>query len=50
MQRLAGKGCEFGQTSINLQPKWEIFKNFNLKGQFSFRLNSDVYPRHKGEF
>ena len=34
--------AEFGQTSINLQPKWEVFKDFNLRGQFSFRLNSDV--------
>ncbi|MET4544571.1 TonB-linked SusC/RagA family outer membrane protein [Pedobacter africanus] len=36
------RAFEFGQTSINLQPKWEMFKNFNLKGQFSFRLNSDI--------
>jgi TonB-linked SusC/RagA family outer membrane protein len=36
------RAAEFGQTSINLQPRWEVFKNFNLKGQFSFRLNSDV--------
>jgi TonB-linked SusC/RagA family outer membrane protein len=36
------RAAEFGQTSINLQPKWEVFKNFNLKGQFSFRLNSDI--------
>jgi TonB-linked SusC/RagA family outer membrane protein len=36
------RAVEFGQTSINLQPKWEMFRNFNLKGQFSFRLNSDV--------
>lgn len=36
------RDAEFGQTSINLQPKWEMFKDFNLKGQFSFRLNSDV--------
>lgn len=34
---------EYGQSSINLQPKWEVFPNFNLKGQFSFRLNSDIY-------
>ncbi|GAA4806086.1 TonB-dependent receptor [Olivibacter ginsenosidimutans] len=33
---------ENGQASINFQPKWEVFPNFNLKGQFSFRLNSDV--------
>jgi TonB-linked SusC/RagA family outer membrane protein len=36
------RDAEFGQTSINLQPRWEVFKDFNLKGQFSFRLNSDV--------
>jgi TonB-linked SusC/RagA family outer membrane protein len=34
---------EYGQSSINLQPKWEVFPGFNLRGQFSFRLNSDVY-------
>ncbi len=33
---------ESGQASINLQPRWEVFRNFNLKGQFSFRLNSDI--------
>lgn len=36
------RAAEYGQTSINFQPKWEMFKNFNLRGQFSFRLNSDV--------
>lgn len=36
------RAAEFGQTSINLQPKWEVARNLNLKGQFSFRLNSDV--------
>lgn len=36
------RNYESGQTSINLQPKWEVFKNFNVKGQFSFRLNSDA--------
>lgn len=36
------RAFEFGQTGINIQPKWEILKGFNLKGQFSFRLNSDV--------
>lgn len=30
------------QSSINLQPKWEVFPGFNLKGQFSYRLNSDA--------
>lgn len=34
--------AEDGQASLNLQPKWEVFPNFNLNGQFSFRLNSDV--------
>jgi TonB-dependent starch-binding outer membrane protein SusC len=33
---------EYGQSSINLQPKWEILPGLNLRGQFSFRLNSDV--------
>jgi TonB-linked SusC/RagA family outer membrane protein len=36
------RASEFGQTSINLQPKWEAFKDFNVRGQFSFRLNSDI--------
>ncbi|SEW52520.1 TonB-linked outer membrane protein, SusC/RagA family [Chitinophaga arvensicola] len=34
---------EYGQSSINLQPKWEVLPGLNLRGQFSFRLNSDVY-------
>jgi TonB-linked SusC/RagA family outer membrane protein len=33
---------DYAQSSINLQPRWEVFPNFHLKGQFSFRLNSDV--------
>lgn len=36
------RASEFGQTSINLQPKWEVARNLNLRGLFSFRLNSDV--------
>ncbi|PST83925.1 SusC/RagA family TonB-linked outer membrane protein [Pedobacter yulinensis] len=36
------RSLEAGQTSINLQPKWEIMKGLNFRGQFSFRLNSDV--------
>jgi TonB-linked SusC/RagA family outer membrane protein len=32
---------ESAQALINIQPKWEVFPDFNLKGQFSFRLNSD---------
>jgi len=44
------RAMEFGQTSINLQPKWEVFSNFNLKGQFSFRLNSDVSRDRRENF
>ncbi|WP_205510195.1 TonB-dependent receptor [Longitalea arenae] len=33
---------ESGQTSINLQPKWRVLPGLNVRGQFSFRLNSDV--------
>lgn len=33
---------ESGQTSINLQPKWRVIPNLNVRGQFSFRLNSDI--------
>lgn len=33
---------EYGQSSINLQPKWEVLPGLNLRGQFSFRLNSDI--------
>jgi len=33
---------ESGQTSINLQPKWRVLPGLNLRGQFSFRLNSDI--------
>ncbi|TZF86300.1 TonB-dependent receptor (plasmid) [Pedobacter sp. BS3] len=41
---------EFAQTNINLQPKWEVFPGFNLKGQFSFRLNSDVYKAQRDNY
>ncbi|MGV3508735.1 MAG: SusC/RagA family TonB-linked outer membrane protein, partial [Sphingobacteriaceae bacterium] len=41
---------EYGQASINLQPKWEVFNNFNLKGLFSFRLNSDVFRDTRENF
>lgn len=34
---------DYAQSSVNLQPRWEVFPGFNLRGQFSFRLNSDVY-------
>lgn len=33
---------EESQASINFQPKWEVVPGLNLKGQFSFQLNSDV--------
>jgi TonB-linked SusC/RagA family outer membrane protein len=33
---------ESGQTSINLQPKWTALPGLNIRGQFSFRLNSDI--------
>jgi len=33
---------EYGQASLNLQPKWEILPGLNLKGQFSYQLYSDV--------
>ncbi|WP_207514329.1 TonB-dependent receptor [Longitalea luteola] len=33
---------ESGQTSINLQPKWRVLPGLNVRGQFSFRLNSDI--------
>lgn len=33
---------EYGQVSLNLQPKWEILPGLNLKGQFSYQLYSDV--------
>jgi TonB-linked SusC/RagA family outer membrane protein len=36
------KKFESGQTSINLQPKWRVIPGLNLRGQFSFRLNSDI--------
>ncbi|MFT2010535.1 TonB-dependent receptor [Pontibacter sp. 13R65] len=36
------KTTEEGQATINVRPKWEVFQNFNLNGQFSFRLNSDA--------
>jgi TonB-linked SusC/RagA family outer membrane protein len=41
---------EFAQTNINLQPKWEVFPGFNLRGQLSFRLNSDVYKQERDNF
>jgi TonB-linked SusC/RagA family outer membrane protein len=34
---------DYAQSSVNLQPRWEVFPGFNSRGQFSFRLNSNVY-------
>ncbi len=41
---------EFAQTNVNLQPKWEILPGLNLKGQLSFRLNSDVYRQNRDNY
>ncbi len=41
---------EFAQTNINLQPKWEIIPGLNLKGQLSFRLNSDIYRQNRDNY
>lgn len=27
-------------TSVNIQPKWQVFRGFNLRGQFNYRVNS----------
>ncbi|MCK7557415.1 TonB-dependent receptor [Chitinophaga sedimenti] len=37
-------------ASINIQPKWELFPGFNLKGQFSYRVNSDVVNERRDNF
>jgi TonB-linked SusC/RagA family outer membrane protein len=41
-ERGGSRKYESGQTSINLQPKWKVLPGFNVRGQFSFRLNSDI--------
>jgi len=41
---------EYAQNSINLQPKWEVMPGLNIRGQFSFRLNSDVYKQERDNF
>ncbi len=41
---------EFAQTNINIQPKWEVFPGFNLRGQLSFRLNSDIYRQNRENY
>ncbi|MES1249320.1 MAG: TonB-dependent receptor, partial [Chitinophaga rupis] len=41
-ERGGSRKYESGQTSINLQPKWTLLPGLNIRGQFSFQLNSDV--------
>lgn len=41
-ERGGSRKYESGQTSINLQPKWTVLPGLNIRGQFSFQLNSDV--------
>ena len=43
-------GYQYDQATINLQPKWSITNNLNLRGQFSYRLNSDVYKQKRDNF
>lgn len=43
-------GYQYDQATINLQPKWSISDNLNLRGQFSYRLNSDVYKQKRDNF
>ncbi len=43
-------GYQYDQATINLQPKWTIMDNLNLSGQFSYRLNSDVYKQNRDNF
>lgn len=43
-------GYQYDQATINLQPKWSISNNLNLRGQFSYRLNSDVYKQKRDNF
>lgn len=41
---------EEAQSSLNLQPRWEILPNLNLRGQISFRLNSDASQTTRPNF
>ncbi|WP_240903203.1 TonB-dependent receptor [Sphingobacterium sp. SGG-5] len=41
---------EQAQSSLNLQPRWEVLPNLNLRGQISFRLNSDAEQTTKPNF
>lgn len=43
-------GYQYDQATINLQPKWTIAEGFNMTGQFSYRLNSDVYKQNRDNF
>ena len=43
-------GYQYDQATINLQPKWTINDHLSLRGQFSYRLNSDVYKQKRDNF
>ncbi|MGN5953759.1 TonB-dependent receptor [Sphingobacterium lactis] len=43
-------GYQYDQATINLQPKWSITDNLNFRGQFSYRLNSDVYKQKRDNY
>lgn len=43
-------GYQYDQAAINLQPKWSLSDNFSLRGQLSYRLNSDVYKQNRDNF
>ncbi|KGE14482.1 TonB-dependent receptor [Sphingobacterium deserti] len=43
-------GYQYDQATINLQPKWSITDHLNFRGQFSYRLNSDVYKQNRDNF
>jgi TonB-linked SusC/RagA family outer membrane protein len=43
-------GYQYDQAAINLQPKWSITDHLTLRGQMSYRLNSDVYKQNRDNF
>ncbi|WP_270087692.1 SusC/RagA family TonB-linked outer membrane protein [Sphingobacterium sp. SYP-B4668] len=43
-------GYQYDQATINMQPKWTITDNLSLRGQFSYRLNNDVYKQKRDNF
>ncbi|QQT26413.1 TonB-dependent receptor [Sphingobacterium spiritivorum] len=43
-------GYQYDQATINLQPKWSITNDLNIRGQFSYRLNSDVYKQNRDNY